>query len=79
MNEAAEARRRARAAWRTQIFRPGEEAAAEAADMDFWDEIPLDQRAGVVWELSQEIFALASRGSGDRRRLSRSLVRITRR
>jgi hypothetical protein len=79
MDQAAEARRRARAAWKTRIFRPGEEAAAEEANVDFWDEIPLDQRAGVVWELSQEIFALAKGGSSDRGRPSRSVVRIVRR
>lgn len=75
----AEARRRARADWTTSVFRPGEEALAEKADLAFWDAIPVDERAGVVWKLSQEIFSLLPEGTDDRRRLSRSIVRVSRR
>jgi hypothetical protein len=86
VDRAADARRRARAAWTTQVFRTGEEDLAADADAAFWDEIPMDQRAGVVWELSREAFSLSlekadtdvERGSSDAlERLSR--VRKSRR
>lgn len=79
MDRRAEARRRARASWTIRIFRPGDEALAEQADLAFWDEIPIDERAGVVWKLSQEVFSLSPQDSHDRPRLSRSIVRIVRR
>ncbi len=81
MDRDAEARRRARAAWKTEIFHSGEEELAADADAAFWAEIPVDQRAGVVWELSREAFSLSVQKAGTdaERRSSRSLVRIVRR
>ncbi|MCU0654255.1 MAG: hypothetical protein MUF64_02875 [Polyangiaceae bacterium] len=59
----AEERRRARAAATVKIIRPGEEAAAALEDARYWERIPLDKRAEFVWQLSVEVFSLAtSRG-----------------
>lgn len=75
----AEARRRARAGWMMQVFRPGEQEAEAEADALFWDAIPVDQRAEATWKLSEELFELAFPGSEDERRLPRSAFRIGRR
>ena len=74
----AELRRQARADWEVRKFGAGEQEAAADHDALFWDRIPADQRAEVVWELSTELFALAnpeSRESG----LPRSSYRLQRR
>jgi hypothetical protein len=47
-------------------------------DALYWDRIPVDERAGVVWELSQEVYALASTDAPAKPGLSRSIVRIVR-
>jgi len=72
-------RRAARASWEVRVFR-GAAAFddADKADEEFWLRIPVDERAGVVWELSQELFALAEPESVERR-LPRSAFRLTRR
>jgi len=79
----AESRRAARANWSVQVFRdsgPGGLAASEMADADaeFWLRIPLEERARVVWELSEELFAL-SEPENRERRLPRSAFSIVRR
>ena len=81
MDRDAEARRHARAAWTAQVFHAGEEELAADADAAFWDEIPIDQRAGVVWELSREAFSLSleKAESNAQPGSSRSIVRIVRR
>ena len=48
------------------------------ADLRFWLEIPPDERATVVWQLSVEAFGLAGLGP-DERRLPRSDYRLVRR
>jgi hypothetical protein len=75
----AEERRAARANWEIRVFR-GDAAFDEAdeADEEFWLRIPVDERARAVWELSQELFALAEPDSIERR-LPRSAFRLTRR
>jgi len=75
----AEQRRAARANWEVNVFRGAAAFAdADAADEEFWLRIPVDDRARVVWELSQELFALAEPESLERR-LPRSAFRLTRR
>jgi hypothetical protein len=68
----AEARRSARKQWRTQVFGPGEEEAMSDADALFWDEIPLDERAEVTWQLSAELFTLSNPRQHGEPRLPRS-------
>jgi len=75
--DAGEARRRARASWAVRVFRPGEEQAD--ADALFWDSIPMDQRAEMIWQLSCEMFELAFPGVENERRLPRSAFRVVRR
>ena len=79
MSTTAEQRRAARANWEVRVFRGTTAFADEVeADEEFWLRIPVDERAGVVWELSQELFALAEPESIERR-LPRSAFRLTRR
>jgi hypothetical protein len=49
------------------------------ADYDalFWDRIPVDERADAVWELSKELYEIAS--ETHERRLPRSAYRLERR
>jgi len=61
------------------VFRPGEDAAAAEADALFWDAIPIDQRAEVTWQLSEELYELAFPGSAHEGRLPRSAFRVVRR
>lgn len=79
MSTTAEQRRAARSNWGVRVFR-GEAASEDmaAADEEFWLRIPADERAQVVWELSQELFALAEPDSSERR-LPRSAFRVVRR
>lgn len=79
MERKAEARRQARATWTTKVFRPGEEELAADADAAFWDAIPIDERAGLVWELSQEAYSLLPETEHAQRGPARSVVRIVRR
>ncbi|WP_437870308.1 hypothetical protein [Sorangium sp. So ce363] len=78
-DEAAEARRLARAGWMMRVFRQGEDEAQAEADALFWSSIPIRQRAEVTWKLSQELFELAFPGSAHERRLPRSDFRPVRR
>jgi hypothetical protein len=73
-----EDRRRARASWQARKFGPG--AAEEAADYDalFWAQIPPEQRAAAVWELSLEMYSLTSPEAREAR-LPRSAFRLQRR
>jgi hypothetical protein len=70
-------RKAARSRWETRVFRGGWE---EMADYDalFWDRIPIDARAEVVWELSQELHAIADPETHEHR-LPRSAYRLERR
>jgi hypothetical protein len=78
-SEAAAARREARRrTWKAQVFRSGDPREMEEADLRFWLEIPPNERAAVVWQLSVEAFGLAE-GQTDERRLPRSAYRIVRR
>jgi hypothetical protein len=79
MSTTAEERRAARAQWEVSVFRgDGAQADMAAADEEFWLRIPIDERAGVVWELSRELFMLAESTSAERR-LPRSAFCLTRR
>ena len=42
-----------------KVFRPGDEEAAADYDALYWDRIPVDERPGVIWELSVELWQLA--------------------
>jgi hypothetical protein len=70
-------RKAARASWEGRVFRGGWE---EMADHDalFWDRLPLDERAEAVWELSQELHAIAHPETHGPR-LPRSAYRLERR
>jgi hypothetical protein len=49
----AAARREARASWPSRVFRTWDEA--EELDARFWIAIPVEERARVTWELSEEL------------------------
>ena len=70
-------RKAARANWESRVFGGDWE---EMADYDalFWDRIPVDERAEVVWELSQELYELAEPETHERR-LPRSAYCLERR
>ena len=74
----AESRRLARAGWSGRVFRGNTQSEMAEADTEFWLRIPLDQRARAVWELSEELFALAEPENRERR-LPRSAFGIVRR
>ncbi|MBI3202313.1 MAG: hypothetical protein HYZ29_12295 [Myxococcales bacterium] len=91
MTSAAEARRAARALWETRVTRgQSDDADAEAL---FWLRIPEGERARATWELSWELYVLASKNGGvldeerdviergvlNERRLPRSAFRVERR
>ena len=73
----AASRREARKHWRGHVFRSW--AEAERFDLEFWKSIPLDDRARVTWELSEELHRLAHPDEPYEPRLSRSTARVTRR
>jgi hypothetical protein len=75
----AKQRRAARAQWGARVFRADEAQAMEAADAAFWATIPVDERAGVAWQLSLEQWTLAEPGVDHERRLPRSALRVERR
>jgi hypothetical protein len=72
-------RKAARASWEARVFR-GEGNWEKMADYDalFWDRIPVDERAAVVWRLSEELHEIAHPGTYERR-LPRSAFRVVRR
>jgi hypothetical protein len=74
--DAAE-RKAARAHWESKVVGGGWEEMADE-DALFWDRIPVDQRAEVVWQVSRELYELAEPGSNERR-LPRSAFRVERR
>jgi hypothetical protein len=77
-DDAARTRREQRSDWTIQRFAPGEHSAMADADARFWDEIPVEQRAAVAWQLSLEGYCLAH-GDDLQRRLPRSAHRLVRR
>jgi hypothetical protein len=72
----AEARKAARAAVEVRIFREDEAQAEADADALYWDRIPLDERAELVWRLSLELYELANPTHRYEPRLSRSVARV---
>ncbi len=78
VTDSARVRRAARSGWQARVFRGADFEAMDRADSEFWASIPVAKRAGVVWELSVELFELAERGTGERR-LPRSAYRVYRR
>lgn len=65
-----------RADWAVRKFASA--AEADAADAEFWRQIPPDERVLLAWRLSLEQYQLAGLIS-DEPTFSRSTVRITRR
>jgi hypothetical protein len=52
---------------RTRLFRPGTtDAELAEADLEYWLQIPADERLGLVWELSRREWDL-HRGEKDGR------------
>jgi hypothetical protein len=78
MSDAVEARRASRRNWTIRVFRGSDSAELEKADDEFWLAVPIDERAQVVWELSEEAFALAEPDTRERR-LPRSAFSVVRR
>jgi hypothetical protein len=72
----AELRKAARANAPVRVFREGEEEAQADADAEFWDKIPVQERAQFVWKLSLELHALAHPDSPYEPGLSRSVARL---
>ncbi len=70
------ARRAARATATVRVLRNGEQAE-EASALD-WDQIPVDERAEFVWQLSLELHTLANPGYKYEPGLSRSVARVLR-
>jgi hypothetical protein len=64
------ARRAARATWEVSVSRPGarppgaSEPDDDAADDLYWLRVPRDERARLTWDLSRELYSLASRNRG---------------
>jgi hypothetical protein len=73
----AAGRRAARKNWRGGVFRTWDEAAER--DALFWDAIPVEERARVTWELSEELHKIAHPNEPHEPRLSRSIAVVTRR
>jgi hypothetical protein len=73
----AAARREARKEWRGHVFRTWEEA--ERLDILFWTGVPIEERARVTWELSEELHRVAHPDEPHEPRLSRSTACVTRR
>jgi hypothetical protein len=74
----ADVRRQARQNWQVRKFRLGETEEMADYDAALGDQIPPDERAAAVWQLSVEIFALAEPGSNEPG-LPRSALRLQRR
>jgi hypothetical protein len=75
--EDATRRREARKGWRGHVFHTWDEA--EEFDVRFWDAIPVDERARVTWELSEELHKLAHPDEPYEPRLCRSVAVVTHR
>ena len=72
----AELRKAARANASVRVFREGEEEAQADADAEFWNRIPINERAEFVWKLSLELHALAHPDRPYEPGLSRSVARL---
>jgi hypothetical protein len=78
MSSPAERIARRRATW--TFARDVDAQEAEDADIDFWLRIPIEERAIVAWELSEEVYGWLGDSDGEaERRLPRSALRIIRR
>jgi hypothetical protein len=62
--------------WTARKFRS--HAEAEAADLEFWRQVPVDARATAVWRLTEEAYRLANLFP-DEPRLRRSVESVRRR
>jgi hypothetical protein len=78
MDEGADARRKARSGYAVRIYREGDAESMSDQDALDWDRIPVDDRAAFVWQLSQEVYALAHPDTPPQPGLSRSVVRVVR-
>jgi hypothetical protein len=79
MPTAAELRKAARANAAVRVFRKAEQEAEADAAAEFWDKIPIDERAQFVWNLSLELHAIAHPDKPYEPGLSRSVARLIRR
>jgi hypothetical protein len=78
MASLAERIARRRSTW--TFARDAKAQATEDADIDFWLRIPVEERAIVAWELSEEVYGWLSDSHDEaERRLPRSALRILRR
>jgi hypothetical protein len=53
-----------RAAWESSVRRDPLSADEQDEDDLYWLRVPVDQRAALVWDLSRELYILASRNGG---------------
>jgi len=72
----AELRKAARAKAELRVFREQHGDAEADFDAFYWDRIPIDERAALVWELSLELHALSNPEQPYEPRLSRSIARV---
>jgi hypothetical protein len=75
MDDAA-ARRQARAKYEVRVYREDDAERMSDDDALAWDRIPVDERAAFVWQLSQEVYALAHPDVAAQPGLSRSIVSV---
>jgi hypothetical protein len=75
-----------RSAWEARVVRQPFSEEEQDADARFWDRIPVDERAGVAWDLSKELHLLVAQSRGEsvteadlERRLPRASWRVERR
>lgn len=78
MDDAAGARRQARATYEVRVYREGDAERMSDDDALDWDRIPVDERAAFVWQLSQEVYALAHPEASTQPGFSRSVVSVFR-
>lgn len=72
----AKERRDARAHAEVRIFREGDDDLEADADVRYWDRIPVDERAELVWRLSIELHDISNPTKRYEPRLSRSVARV---
>jgi hypothetical protein len=72
----SEERRAARAKWTTTVF--ATPAEADAADVDFWLRLSVEERISLVGTLSLEAFRRSVGDDNARPELQRSALRISR-
>jgi hypothetical protein len=78
MASLAERTARRRTTW--TFARSADAPGADDADIEFWLQIPIEERAIIAWELSEEVYGWLGDSDGEaERRFPRSALRIIRR